>query len=128
MRINRVSLTRDTEPVEALSGLCAGFLVALRPQELGRGKLHKVLWRGKRKEAIHLARTYAERNRNFVGRHFWARGYFVSTVGRDEEAIRDYIRSQEKRIHAWSSLHCGDRPPSGGANPWGPAGVPQQPL
>ena len=33
--------------------------------------------------------------RNFVGQHFWARGYFVSTVGRDEEVIRDYIRNQE---------------------------------
>ncbi len=50
----------------------------------------------KGKSAIHLARTYAERKRNFVGQHFWARGYFVSTVGRDEEAIRQYIRNQEK--------------------------------
>ncbi len=50
----------------------------------------------KGKSAIHLARTYAERKRNFVGQHFWARGYFASTVGRDEEAIRDYIRNQEK--------------------------------
>ena len=50
----------------------------------------------KGKSAIHLARTYAARKRNFVGQHFWARGYFVSTVGRDEEAIRDYIRNQEK--------------------------------
>ena len=37
-----------------------------------------------------------ERKRNFVGQHFWARGYFVSTVGRDEGVIREYIRSQEK--------------------------------
>ena len=50
----------------------------------------------KGKSAIHVARTYAERKRNFVGQHFWARGYFVSTVGRDEEAIRQYIRNQEK--------------------------------
>ena len=50
----------------------------------------------KGKSAIHLARTYAERSRNFVGQHFWARGYFVSTVGRDEEAIRQYIRHQEE--------------------------------
>ena len=50
----------------------------------------------KGKNAIHLARTYAERKRNFVGQHFWARGYFVSTVGRDEAAIRDYIRNQEQ--------------------------------
>ena len=50
----------------------------------------------KGKSAIHLARVYGEKKRNFVGQHFWARGYFVSTVGRDETAIREYIRNQEK--------------------------------
>ena len=50
----------------------------------------------KGKSAIHLARVYGERQRNFAGQHFWARGYFVSTVGRDEKVIRDYIRNQEK--------------------------------
>ena len=49
----------------------------------------------KGKSAIHLARVYGERKRNFVGQHFWARGYFVSTVGRDETLIREYIRNQE---------------------------------
>ena len=48
------------------------------------------------KSAIHLARVYGERKRNFVGQNFWARGYFVSTVGRDEAMIREYIRNQEK--------------------------------
>jgi putative transposase len=46
----------------------------------------------KGKSAIHIARTLCERRRNFVGQHFWARGYFVSTVGRDEKVIREYIR------------------------------------
>ena len=50
----------------------------------------------KGKSAIHLARVYGERKRNFVGQHFWARGYFVSTVGGDEAAIREYIRRQEE--------------------------------
>ena len=50
----------------------------------------------KGKSAIHLARVYGERKRNFVGQHFWARGYFVSTVGRDEAVIREYIRHQEE--------------------------------
>jgi putative transposase len=50
----------------------------------------------KGKSAIYLARVYGERKRNFVGQHFWARGYFVSTVGRDEAMIREYIRNQEK--------------------------------
>ena len=50
----------------------------------------------KGKSAIHVARTYGERKRNFVGAHFWARGYFVSTVGRDEATVREYIQTQEK--------------------------------
>ena len=50
----------------------------------------------KGKSAIHIAREYGGRRRNFVGQHFWARGYFVSTVGRDEGLVRDYIRKQEK--------------------------------
>lgn len=49
----------------------------------------------KGKSAIHIARHFGERRRNFVGQHFWARGYFVSTVGRDEEVIRRYIQRQE---------------------------------
>jgi putative transposase len=50
----------------------------------------------KGKSAIHLARTYGERKRNFVGQSFWARGFFVSTVGRDEAAVREYIKNQEQ--------------------------------
>jgi putative transposase len=43
-----------------------------------------------------LARVYGEKKRNFVGQYFWARGYFVSTVGRDQEVIQEYIRKQEE--------------------------------
>ena len=50
----------------------------------------------KDKSAIHMARVYGERKRNFVGQHFWARGFFVNRAGRDEEAIRANIRNQEK--------------------------------
>ena len=49
----------------------------------------------KGKSAIHIARTYAGKQRNFVGQNFWARGYYVSTVGRDEETVRKYIQKQE---------------------------------
>jgi putative transposase len=49
----------------------------------------------KGKSAIHLVRVYGERKRNFVGQHFWARGFWVSTVGREESVIREYIRKQE---------------------------------
>jgi putative transposase len=62
----------------------------------------------KGKSAIHIARTYAERRRNFVGQHFWARGYFVSTVGRDEAQIRDYIRRQEQEDKRIEQLHLLD--------------------
>ena len=50
----------------------------------------------KGKSAIHLARVYGGRKQNFVGQSFWARGYFVSTVGRDEALVREYIRTQEE--------------------------------
>ena len=49
----------------------------------------------KGKSAISIARTYFGRKRNFTGQNFWARGYYVSTVGRDEETVRNYIRHQE---------------------------------
>jgi len=61
--------------------------------------------------------VYGEKKRNFVGQHFWARGYFVSTVGRDEAVIREYIKNQEQRgTTAWTKLNfvAADRPPSGG--------------
>ena len=50
----------------------------------------------KGKSAISIARRFMGKTRNFTGENFWARGYFVSTVGRDEEVIRKYIRDQEK--------------------------------
>ncbi len=58
----------------------------------------------KGKSAIHLARVYGERKQNFVGQHFWARGYFVSTVGRDETVIREYIQSQEQEDQRLDNL------------------------
>ncbi len=59
----------------------------------------------KGKGAIHVARVYGERKRNFVGQRFWARGFFVNTVGRDEEAIRAYIRNQEKEDQRLEQLN-----------------------
>ena len=49
----------------------------------------------KGKAAIHIARTFMGRRKNYTGHHFWARGDYVSTVGRDEAVIREYIRTQE---------------------------------
>lgn len=50
----------------------------------------------KDKSPIHIARVHAERRRNFVGQHFWARGYWVSTVVRDEASVRRYTQGQEQ--------------------------------
>ena len=50
----------------------------------------------KGKSAIAIARRYMDRKKNFVGLSFWARGYYVSTVGKDEAQVRNYIRDQEK--------------------------------
>jgi putative transposase len=50
----------------------------------------------KGKSAIHIARNYLGRSKNFTGQHFWVRGYFVTTVGRDEKAVREYIKKQEQ--------------------------------
>ena len=61
----------------------------------------------KGKSAIHIARTYQGRKRNYVGHHFWARGYFVSTVGRDEQIIREYIRHQEEEDRRTDELDLG---------------------
>jgi putative transposase len=50
----------------------------------------------KGKSAIHIARAYMGRRKNFTGQQFWARGYYVSTVGLDEEVVRSYIKKQEQ--------------------------------
>ena len=68
------------------------MLIAIPPKHA----VSQVVGYIKGKSAIHLARVYGERKRNFVGQHFWARGYLVSTVGRDEGVIRAYIQQQEQ--------------------------------
>ena len=56
----------------------------------------KVVGMLKGKSAIHIARTYFGRRRNYTNQSFWARGYYVPTVGRDENIIRTYIHRQEE--------------------------------
>ena len=58
----------------------------------------------KGKSAIHIARTYLGQRKNYNGVHFWARGYFVSTVGTNEEVVRAYIQDQEKEDHRVEQL------------------------
>lgn len=50
----------------------------------------------KGKSAIAIARKYMGKRRNYTGESFWARGYYVSTVGLDEQVVREYIRRQEE--------------------------------
>ena len=58
----------------------------------------------KGKSAIWVARHYGGRKRNFSGEHFWARGYYVTTVGRDEKTIQEYIEKQEAEDRRWDQL------------------------
>ena len=72
----------------------------------------------KGKSAIQIHRNYLGRKQNFTGFHFWSRGYCVSTVGRDEKTIREYIRNQESEERreeaAQLSLLEGPSGPKGG--------------
>ena len=61
----------------------------------------------KGKSAITIARRYGGRTRNFTGEVFWARGYFVSTVGLDEEMVRAYIRHQEEEDERYDQMKLG---------------------
>jgi putative transposase len=49
----------------------------------------------KGKSAMILFEKYSRLKKNFKGHSFWARGYYVSTVGLDEGKIRKYIKDQE---------------------------------
>jgi putative transposase len=59
----------------------------------------------KGKSAISIARNFMGRKKNFTGENFWARGYFVSTVGLDEDVVRRYIRDQEAQEERLEQLN-----------------------
>ena len=63
-------------------------------------KVSEVVGFIKGKSAIQIARQFMNRGRNFTGCHFWARGYFVTTVGHDENAVKKYIQEQDQRDKA----------------------------
>jgi putative transposase len=69
----------------------------------------------KGKSAISIARNFMGRRKNFSGENFWARGYFVSTIGLDEEEVKKYIREQEKEDERLDQLKLDfeDESPSG---------------
>ena len=83
------------------------YALFLSPQGGGSrtGTVSQVVGYIKGKSAIHLARVYGERKRGYVGQHFWARGDFVSTVGRDETVIREYIKNQEQEDEKLEQLN-----------------------
>ena len=93
-----LALQKESKVLEGhLMGDHVHMLVSIPPKYA----VSQVVGYIKGKSAIHIARTYAGYRHNFIGQNFWARGYFVSTVGRDEDAIRKYIKRQEdadKRI------------------------------
>ena len=68
------------------------ILISIPPKH----SVSKIMGFIKGKSAIAIARTFLGRRKNFSGQSFWARGYFVSTVGADEEAVRVYIQKQSE--------------------------------
>lgn len=62
----------------------------------------------KGKSAIYIARTFGGRERNFRGESFWARGYYVSTVGKDEDKVKAYIQNQEEEDKRLDQLKLWD--------------------
>ncbi len=61
----------------------------------------------KGKSAIHVARHFMKRARNYAGQSLWARGYFVDSVGRDLEVIKRYIREQENEDKRLDQMELG---------------------
>ena len=88
-----LALHKESEILEGhLMGDHVHILISIPPKYA----VSQVVGYIKGKSAIHIARTYAGRHRNFIGQSFWARGYFVSTVGRDESIVRKYIKRQDE--------------------------------
>jgi putative transposase len=91
--LKELALQRESKIIEGhLMGDHVHVLISIPPKY----SVSQVVGYIKGKSAIHIARTYAGKRHNFVGQSFWARGYFVSTVGRNEEIVKQYIKKQEK--------------------------------
>ena len=87
-----LALQKESQILEGhLMGDHVHMLISIPPKY----SVSQVVGYIKGKSAIHIARTYAGKRQNFTGQSFWARGYFVSTVGRDEETVKKYIKKQE---------------------------------
>ena len=88
-----LALQKESEVVEGhLLGDHVHMMISIPPKYA----VSQVVGYIKGKSAIHIARRYTGYERNFIGQHFWARGYYVSTAGRDEDTVRQYIRKQQE--------------------------------
>jgi len=91
--LRQLAMQRESRIEEGhLMGDHVHMLVSIPPKY----SVSQVVGYLKGKSAIHIARTFMGKPRNFTGESFWARGYFVSTVGRDEQEIREYIKKQDQ--------------------------------
>ncbi len=91
--LRELALQRESEVVEG--HLCIDhvhILIKIPPKYA----VSQVVGYIKGKSAIRIARDFHGRGRNYEGYHFWARGFYVSTVGADEEVVTQYIRNQER--------------------------------
>ena len=80
-----LAMQRESKIIEGhLIGDHVHMLISIPPKYA----VSQVVGYIKGKSAIHIARTYAGRPNNFIGQNFWARGYYVSTAGRDENIVR----------------------------------------
>ncbi len=91
--LRELALQKESNIIEGhLMGDHVHLLISIPPKYA----VSQVVGYIKGKSAIHIARTYTGRRHNFTGQNFWARGYFASTVGRDEETVKKYIKKQEE--------------------------------
>ena len=91
--LKELALQRESKIIEGhLMGDHVHVLISIPPKY----SVSQVVGYIKGKSAIHIARTYAGKRNNFVAQSFWARGYFVSTVGRNEKIVKKYIKKQEE--------------------------------
>jgi putative transposase len=87
-----LSVQKESRVVEGnLMGDHVHMLVSIPPKY----SVAQVVGFIKGKSAIYIARNFSGHKRNFTGQSFWARGYYVSTVGKDERAVAEYIRQQD---------------------------------
>ena len=90
--LRKLALQKESEVVEGKLKVDHVHMVVSIPPKYS---VSQVVGYMKGKSAIWVARSTG-RSRNFVGQNFWARGYCVSTIGLNEETIREYVRSQEE--------------------------------